>query len=83
MRRSFDLDFADFVTVASPGLFRTAYAVSGDRQLAEDALQAGLLSRVHLLVACRPEPTTPRPTSGASSSTSCSPGTVEPGGAAR
>ena len=44
MRRSFDLDFADFVTGASPGLFRTAYAVSGDRQLAEDALQAGLLS---------------------------------------
>ena len=29
---------------ASARLFRTAYAVSGDRQLAEDALQAGLVS---------------------------------------
>ena len=44
MSRSSDLDFTEFVTVASARLFRTAYAVSGDRQLAEDALQAGLVS---------------------------------------
>ena len=44
MSRSSDLDFTEFVTVASARLFRTAFAVSGDHQLAEDALQAGLLS---------------------------------------
>jgi RNA polymerase sigma-70 factor (sigma-E family) len=44
MSRSSDLDFTEFVSVASARLFRTAYAVSGDRQLAEDALQAGLVS---------------------------------------
>jgi RNA polymerase sigma-70 factor (sigma-E family) len=44
MRRSTDLDFTEFVVVASARLFRTAYAVSGDRQLAEDAVQAGLVS---------------------------------------
>lgn len=44
MSRSTDLDFAEFATAASARLFRAAYAVSGDRQLAEDALQAGLVS---------------------------------------
>ncbi len=44
MSRSSDLDFTEFATAASARLFRAAYAVSGDRQLAEDALQAGLVS---------------------------------------
>jgi RNA polymerase sigma-70 factor (sigma-E family) len=44
MRRSTGLDFTEFVAFASARLFRTAYAVSGDRQLAEDAVQAGLVS---------------------------------------
>jgi RNA polymerase sigma-70 factor (sigma-E family) len=44
MEPSADGDFTDFVAVASARLFRTAYAVCGDHQLAEDALQAGLVS---------------------------------------
>jgi RNA polymerase sigma-70 factor (sigma-E family) len=44
MRPSTDLDFTEFVTFASARLFRTAYAVCGNRQLAEDAVQAGLAS---------------------------------------
>ena len=37
-------DFTEFVEGSSARLFRTAYAVCGDYQLAEDALQAGLAS---------------------------------------
>ena len=37
-------DFTEFVQGSSARLFRTAYAVCGDYQLAEDALQAGLAS---------------------------------------
>jgi RNA polymerase sigma-70 factor (sigma-E family) len=37
-------DFTQFVVAASGRLFRTVYAVCGDYQLAEDALQAGLAS---------------------------------------
>ena len=39
-----DDDFSEFVLASSTRLFRTAYAVCGDYQLAEDALQAGLTS---------------------------------------
>ena len=35
-------DFATFYATAWPRLLRTTYAVAGDRQLAEDALQAAL-----------------------------------------
>ena len=34
-----DADFADFFAAAWPRLLRTTYAVTGDRQLAEDTLQ--------------------------------------------
>jgi RNA polymerase sigma-70 factor (sigma-E family) len=37
-------DFAQFVRASSPRLVRTAYAVAGDYQLAEDALQAAYAS---------------------------------------
>lgn len=50
MRHSPDLDFTESATVASARLFRTAYAVSGDRQLAEDAVQAGV--GLPVLAAC-------------------------------
>lgn len=35
-----DADFADFFRATWPRLFRTTYAVAGDRSLAEDSLQA-------------------------------------------
>ena len=41
MTSSIDVDFTEFVALSSARLFRTAYAVCGDHQLAEDALQAG------------------------------------------
>lgn len=44
MTSSIDVDFTEFVALSSARLFRTAYAVCGDHQLAEDALQAGLVS---------------------------------------
>ena len=44
MTRSGEDDFTQFVLASSGRLFRTAYAVSGDYQLAEDALQAGFAS---------------------------------------
>ncbi len=34
-----DADFADFFAATWPRLLRTTYAVTGDRQLAEDTLQ--------------------------------------------
>lgn len=37
-----DLDFATFYAAAWPRLLRTTYAVAGDRQLAEDAVQVAL-----------------------------------------
>jgi RNA polymerase sigma-70 factor (sigma-E family) len=39
-----DDGYVEFVRAASGRLFRTAYAVSGDYQLAEDAVQAALAS---------------------------------------
>lgn len=35
------LDFTTFYTATWPRLLRTTYAIAGDRQLAEDALQSG------------------------------------------
>jgi RNA polymerase sigma-70 factor (sigma-E family) len=40
MPRTVEDDFTEFVRASSARLFRTAYAVCGDYQLAEDALQA-------------------------------------------
>jgi RNA polymerase sigma-70 factor (sigma-E family) len=40
MPRNAELDFTEFVRASSARLFRTAYAVCGDYQLAEDAVQA-------------------------------------------
>jgi DNA-directed RNA polymerase specialized sigma24 family protein len=39
------LDFASFYAAARPTLLRTTYAVTGDRQLAEDAVQVAFVSR--------------------------------------
>src|SRR5689334_21764515 len=37
-----DEEFAQFVHAASPGLYRTAYLMLGDHQLAEDLVQTSL-----------------------------------------
>jgi RNA polymerase sigma-70 factor (sigma-E family) len=44
MRADDEQDFTEFVSVSSARLFRTAYAVCGDHQLAEDAVQSALVS---------------------------------------
>jgi DNA-directed RNA polymerase specialized sigma24 family protein len=43
VRLSEDTDFAAFVEGAWVRLWRSAYAIAGDRQLAEDALQSALV----------------------------------------
>jgi len=43
MTASTDADFTAFVAASGARLFRTAYAACGDHQLAEDAVQAGLV----------------------------------------
>lgn len=50
-------DFDDFVRVASPGLLRTAYLLSGDRGHAEDLLQTALLRTARRWPAASREPT--------------------------
>ena len=42
MRSDLEAEFEDFVTAASPRLFRAAYAISRDHHHAEDAVQAAL-----------------------------------------
>ncbi len=44
MRATDEAEFADLVAATSHGLLRTAYAVCGDRQLGEDAVQSALAS---------------------------------------
>jgi RNA polymerase sigma-70 factor (sigma-E family) len=44
MRAQDEAEFTDLVTAVSPRLLRTAYAVCGDRHLAEDAVQSALAS---------------------------------------
>jgi RNA polymerase sigma-70 factor (sigma-E family) len=44
MRADDEAEFAEFVAAVSHRLLRMAYAVCGDRQLAEDALQSALVS---------------------------------------
>jgi RNA polymerase sigma-70 factor (ECF subfamily) len=44
MRGRDEADFAEFVAGSSARLFRAAYALCGDRQSAEDAVQAALTS---------------------------------------
>jgi len=44
MRAKDEAEFAELVGAVSPRLLRTAYAICGDQQLAEDALQSALIS---------------------------------------
>ena len=44
MQAQDEAEFTDLVMAVSHGLLRTAYAVCGDRQLAEDAVQSALAS---------------------------------------
>lgn len=44
MRAEDEAEFAELVAAVSPRLLRTAYAICGDRYLAEDALQSALIS---------------------------------------
>ena len=44
MRADDEPEFADLVAAVSQRLHRTAYAVCGDRQLAEDAVQSAMVS---------------------------------------
>ncbi len=42
MRTSTEREFLDFVAAATPALFRTAYALTGQQHAAEDLLQSAL-----------------------------------------
>ncbi len=44
MRAEDEAEFTEFTVAVSHRLLRTAYAVCGDRQLAEDAVQSALIS---------------------------------------